>query len=77
MNKLTDAKEYLEKALDIQHEHQTILLLTTMWLLIGQCLMEMNKLTDAKEYLEKALEIQQRTSNDLATDNTLHVMVNV
>ena len=79
MNKLTDAKEYLEKALEIKQRTSNDLAtdnndnnVATTLHVIGQCLMfKMNKLTDAKEYLEKALEIKQRTSNDLATDNNV------
>ena len=35
MNKLTDAKEYLEKALEIEQRTSNDLLLTTMWLLLS------------------------------------------
>ena len=62
MNKLTDAKEYLEKALEIKQRTSSDLALeikqrtssdlttdnnvATTLHAIGQCLMEMNKLTD-------------------------------
>ena len=64
MNKLTDAKEYLENALEIKQRSSNDLAtdnnVATTLHVIGQCLMKMNKLTDAKEYLENALEIKQR-----------------
>ena len=50
MNKLTDAKEYLEKALEIDQRTSNDLAtdnnVATTLHEIGRCLMEMNKLTD-------------------------------
>ena len=37
--------------------------------------MEMNKHSDAKTYLKTALEIEPRTSNDLATDNSVDTIL--
>ena len=75
MNKLSDAEEYLEKALEI-HQQTSNDLDTDKCVAISlheidQCLMEMDKLSDAREYLEKALEIHRQTSNDLATSNSV------
>ena len=75
MNKLTDAKEYLEKTLEIKQQKSNDLAtdnnVATILYEIGGCLMKMNQLSDGKEYLEKALEIKHRASNDLATDNSV------
>ena len=71
MNKLSDAKEYLEKALEINQRTSNDLTtderVATVLHDMVRCLMEINKYCDAKEYLEKALEINQQTSNDVAT----------
>ena len=64
MNKLYDAKEFLEKALkikqtissDVASDRDVAISLQE----IGRCLIKMYKLTAAKEYLEKALSIKQR-----------------
>ena len=79
-NKLTDAKEYLEKALQLKKQSSSNVAtdsnVAETLHEIGWCLIQMNKLTDAKEYLETALQIHRRVSSDVATDKlvatTLH-----
>ena len=63
MNKFMEAKEYLEKALQIKKQISRDVdkdesVAITMHK-IGSCLLGMNKLMGAKEYLEKALLIQK------------------
>ena len=42
-----------------------------IWVVIGQCLMEMNQLSDANGYFKQTIPIKQQTSNELATDNSV------
>ena len=72
INLLIKAKEYLERALEIQEQisndvaaDQDIAL--TLYQ-VGRCLYRMRKFTDAKDYMEKTLEIEKRISNDVAND---------
>ena len=82
MNKLADAKDHLERSLnikqriscDIATDREVAVTLHE----IGRCLVDMNKLADAQDHLERSLDIKQQVSSDIAADRevavTLHVI---
>ena len=61
MNKFTDAKEYLERALKIDQQITNNLVIDPDEVVIlheiGQCLIGMHRPADAKKFLERALII--------------------
>ena len=75
LNKLIDAKEYLERALkykqrassDVATDRNVAFTLQNL----GRCLIQMNEFTTAKDYLEEALKIYHRISSDIATDKNV------
>ena len=72
MLEFVDAKQYLERALDIQKQISNDVacdreIALTLYK-IGQCLYWMNKFTDANECLQKTLKMQHRISSDVAND---------
>ena len=75
LNKLIDAKEYLERALkykqrassDVATDRNVAFTLQHL----GRCLIQMNEFTTAKDYLEEALKIYHRTSSDIVTDRNV------
>ena len=75
MNKLIDAKEYLEKSLNIKQRISSDVAtdrdLADIFHQIGLCLFLMRRPTDAIRYLEKALAIEERTSDNVATDKSM------
>ena len=72
MNKLDEAKQYLDRSLQIKQRISSYVdsdrdVSITLHDL-GRCLMEMNKLDEAKQYLDKSLQIKQRISSDVDSD---------
>ena len=72
MNKLDEAKQYLDRSLQIQQrissdiDSDRDVSITLQDL--GHCLTQMNKLDEAKQYLDRSLQIQQRISFDIDSD---------
>ena len=72
MNKLDEAKQYLDRSLQIQQRissdiHSDCGVSITLNEL-GRCLTQMNKLDEAKQYLDRSLQIKQRISSDVDSD---------
>ena len=72
MNKPSDAREYLERAVIIEQKISsnvsTDRSVALSFLEIGRCLIRNNNLSDGKNYLEKALKIQRRISGNVMVE---------